>query len=162
MHLTIIFDPQFQLIFHLYNNNAFQIGFFQQNGLKPFTLWPIKILRPSCLLFLFRHLFWFSILDCCSFCSKLELSPPHSMPGDRKSGQNLDPADQWLAPRWHPDDHGMVAFFRRSWRRWWWKLVVSLITFVVGVSMRMCFLVLMWMKINDNYRPKVCLVVIVI
>ena len=101
------------------------------------TKWPNTIhimnhqnLTPYIFTFFIRRLFWLFILKCCSFCSKLELSPPHSMPGDRKSGQNLDPADQWLAPGWHPDDHGTVAFFRRSWWRSWGKRVVCMITFV--------------------------------
>ena len=114
----------------------------QQQGLPNRILskkWPNTIhimthqnLTPSMFTFIFRHLFWFSIPECCSFCSKLELSPPHSMPGDRKSGQNLDPADQWLAPGRYPDDHGTVAFMRWCWWRWWWNLVVCMITFDLG------------------------------
>ena len=94
----------------------------QQQGLPNRILskkWPNTIhimthqnLTPSMFTFIFRHLFWFSIPECCSFCSKLELSPPHSMPGDRKSGQNMDPD---RCNDWHQED---ILMIMARWRLW--------------------------------------------
>ena len=67
------------------NSNWFSIS-TTRLPLKPdyLTIWPksngthvmtLKLPTPSIFTFRWHHLFSFSILECCSFCSKLELTP---------------------------------------------------------------------------------------